>query len=50
VSFKFSPKDVTLLAFPDEAMKHMALDDLYFMDAFAAHLPMMAGTPDCGSF
>ncbi len=48
--WKFAPKDVRLLVFPDETAKVMALNDAVLKPLFSKHTPIMLTLEDCANF
>lgn len=48
--FDFKPKDVLLLAFPNEDTRIKALADSRMKEIFKEHMPMMVDTLDCQAF
>ena len=48
--FKFAPKDVTVIIFPDEATRKMALCDSTLQIYFSQHTPILVTIDDCKDF
>lgn len=48
--FRFKPKDIMLLAFPNEDTRRKALADPELMRKFNDHMPMLVDTSNCYAF
>lgn len=48
--FRFKPKDVMLLAFPNEDTRRKAIADPKLKDIFNDHMPMIVDTSNCHAF